>query len=382
MLENTVARVKEGREKEEEVDAGAHDLISPMSLLSSKASSPNRTETVRLRNAKLARRFEEEEDDDYEEEEEYGIWIPRVPSAPDERGGSDMEATQKGARAAAEDEMGAAECATSGDRGEGTALAALKAANSGLYKITKGDLTEVKGFLERRAERRPPLVQTTMEAVCILLGKKPDCDSSKKLLGDPDFLQQLVDYDKDNIDPKRIKALQRYISMENFTPEEVGNVSAPAKGGGLGGGGCCGVLCMWARAMDMYARVAKEKTRPAAAKDAPRHGKSGDGANRAISTCNGQSNGQSNGPLLLSPATGVPADADNATLCQHALQQAQYGLKLVSTKGLTELALSSVVTSATPATGALQRRVCLQGLPSHVPRQAHEPENSPYSDFI
>ena len=189
ILEHTVARVKEGREGEEDVDAGAHDLISPMSLMSSKASSPNRAETVRLRQRHAARRFEEEEEDD--EEEEYGIWIPGVPSAPDERGGSD-------------------------------------------------------------------------------------------------------------------------------------------------------------------------------------------GANRAISTSNGQSNSQRGGYI----DTGDPADTDNAALCQHALEQAQYGLKLVSTKGLTELALSSVVTSATPATGDLQRRVCLQGLPSHVPRQAHELESPPHSDFI
>jgi hypothetical protein len=198
MLEHTVARVKEGREGEEDVDAGAHDLISPMSLLSSKASSPNRAETVRLRQRHAARRFEEDEeddDDDEEEEEEYGIWIPRVPSASDERGGSD-------------------------------------------------------------------------------------------------------------------------------------------------------------------------------------------GANGAISTSNGQSNGQSNSMRGGYLATGDPADTHNAALCQHALEQAQYGLKLVSTKGLTELALSSVVTSATPATGDLQRRVCLQGLPSHVPRQAHELESPPYSDFI
>ena len=86
-------------------------------------------------------------------------------------------------------------------------------------------------------------------------------------------MQQLIEYDRDNIDPKRIKALQKYISMENFTPEEVVKVSAPDQGGGLGGGGCCGVLCMWARAMDMYSKVAKEKTRPS--KDAPRRGKSG-----------------------------------------------------------------------------------------------------------
>jgi dynein heavy chain len=79
------------------------------------------------------------------------------------------------------------------------------------------------------------------------LGKKADWDSSKKLLGESDFMQQLINYEKDNIDPKRIKGLQKYMIMENFTPEDVGKVSAAAKG-----------LCMWARAMDVYARVAKE----------------------------------------------------------------------------------------------------------------------------
>ena len=103
-----------------------------------------------------------------------------------------------------------------------------------------------------------------MEAVCTLLGKKTDWDSCKKLLGESDFMRQLIGYDKDNIDPKRIKGLQKYISMENFTPENVQKSSAAAKG-----------FCMWARAMDVYARVAKQRTRPAVAKDAPRRGKSG-----------------------------------------------------------------------------------------------------------
>ena len=59
--------------------------------------------------------------------------------------------------------------------------------------------------------------------------------------------RQLLHFDKDNIDPKRIKGLQKYINMEDFTPESVGKVSKAAQG-----------LCMWAKAMDVYARVAKE----------------------------------------------------------------------------------------------------------------------------
>ena len=122
------------------------------------------------------------------------------------------------------------------------ALPALNAAVSALNSLTKGDITEVKGFA-----KPPPLVQTTMEAVCTLFGKKADWDTSKKFLGESDFLEQLMKFDKDNMDPKRIKLLQKYIAMEDFNADSVGKVSKAAKG-----------LCMWARAMDVYARVAKE----------------------------------------------------------------------------------------------------------------------------
>jgi dynein heavy chain len=122
------------------------------------------------------------------------------------------------------------------------AMPALNAAVSALNSLTKGDITEVKSFA-----KPPPLVQTTMEAVCVLLGRKADWDTSKKLLGESDFMDQLLNFDKDNIDPKRLKNLQKYIAMEDFNPDSVGKVSRAAKG-----------LCMWCKAMDVYARVAKD----------------------------------------------------------------------------------------------------------------------------
>jgi dynein heavy chain len=61
-----------------------------------------------------------------------------------------------------------------------------------------------------------------MEAVYILFGQKADWDGAKKLLSMPDFMDQLKNYDKDNIDPKRAKQLGKYIAMEEFTPEVVG----------------------------------------------------------------------------------------------------------------------------------------------------------------
>jgi dynein heavy chain len=45
------------------------------------------------------------------------------------------------------------------------AMPALDAAVKSLDALNKGDITEVKGF-----PKPPPLVQMTMEAVCILLG--------------------------------------------------------------------------------------------------------------------------------------------------------------------------------------------------------------------
>eukprot|EP00961_Rhodomonas_salina_P066535 893830-Rhodomonas_salina.1 len=69
-----------------------------------------------------------------------------------------------------------------------------------------------------------------MEAVCVLLGHKADWDAAKKLLGMSDFMEQLITYDKDNMDPKRVKLLQKYTSLPEFTPENVGKVSGAAKG--------------------------------------------------------------------------------------------------------------------------------------------------------
>ena len=122
------------------------------------------------------------------------------------------------------------------------ALPALESAMAALNSLTKGDISEVKNF-----SQPPEKVKMTMEAVCILLGQKPEWDTAKKVLSMGDFMDQLVNYDKDNIDPKRIKQLQKYVTNEEFTPDVVGKVSKAAKG-----------LCMWCCAMDVYNRVAKD----------------------------------------------------------------------------------------------------------------------------
>ena len=51
----------------------------------------------------------------------------------------------------------------------------------------------------------PELVQAVMEAVCVLMGMKPEWGEAKKLLNDINFLDTLQHYDKDNIEEKRVK---------------------------------------------------------------------------------------------------------------------------------------------------------------------------------
>ena len=121
------------------------------------------------------------------------------------------------------------------------AMPALAAAVDALKSLNKNDITEIKGF-----KSPPPLVMKVMEAVCILLGAKPDWDSAKKVLGDTQFLQKLMDYDKDNIAPAAIKKILAYYDDPEFQPEVVAKVSKAATS-----------LCMWVRAMKVYDEVAK-----------------------------------------------------------------------------------------------------------------------------
>ena len=91
-----------------------------------------------------------------------------------------------------------------------------------------------------------------MEAVYIMLEKpKNEIDWAKDckvILADMNFLKRLYDYDKDNIpDNKMAKIRKDYITNPQFIPEEVAKVSK-----------ACRSLCLWVRAIDVYAKVIKE----------------------------------------------------------------------------------------------------------------------------
>ncbi|ORZ39411.1 dynein heavy chain and region D6 of dynein motor-domain-containing protein [Catenaria anguillulae PL171] len=122
------------------------------------------------------------------------------------------------------------------------ALPALEAAYKALDSLDKKDVAEMKAFA-----KPPDLVVLVLEAVCILFKVKPDWDSSKKLLGDPQFLRKIQEYDKDSVNDALAKKLRKYIENPSFTPEAVEKVSKAARS-----------MCMWVLAMDIYTRVNKE----------------------------------------------------------------------------------------------------------------------------
>ncbi|EQC31947.1 hypothetical protein SDRG_10462 [Saprolegnia diclina VS20] len=135
-----------------------------------------------------------------------------------------------------------AECQADALRDLEIAMPALNAAVQALDSLDKKDITEVKSFT-----KPPQAVQVVMEAVCIMLGEKPDWDTSKRVLSKPSFMAELKEFDKDNIPPKTLLRIKKYIENPDFAVDEVKKVSHAAMS-----------LCMWIHAMDMYARVSKE----------------------------------------------------------------------------------------------------------------------------
>ncbi|CAJ1350985.1 unnamed protein product [Effrenium voratum] len=116
---------------------------------------------------------------------------------------------------------------------------AIKALDS----LDKKDIQEVKSFA-----KPAPLVEVVLSAVCLLMNRKESWDEAKKLMNDSGFLQSLKDYDKDALagNAKLTQKLQKYVKREDFQPDQVKKVSNAATS-----------LCMWVRAMDVYARVAR-----------------------------------------------------------------------------------------------------------------------------
>ena len=76
--------------------------------------------------------------------------------------------------------------------------------------------------------------------------EKADWDTAKRVLGESGFMRSLLEFDKDHIPDAVIRRLRKYTDSADFTPEAVAKQSKAAQS-----------LCMWARAMEVYDRIAK-----------------------------------------------------------------------------------------------------------------------------
>ncbi|XP_069668946.1 dynein axonemal heavy chain 6 isoform X3 [Periplaneta americana] len=119
------------------------------------------------------------------------------------------------------------------------AMPAMEAATKALDSLNKNDINELRVF-----NKPPHLVKFVMEAVCLLLGQKLDWASAKLVLGDTNFLKKLQEYEKDKISDALLKKLKDYVEHPDFIPDKVATQSK-----------VCKSMCMWVRAIDMYAKV-------------------------------------------------------------------------------------------------------------------------------
>ncbi|XP_039631019.1 dynein heavy chain 3, axonemal [Polypterus senegalus] len=136
-------------------------------------------------------------------------------------------------------------------------MPALESALAALDTLKPADITVVKSM-----QNPPSQVKLVMESICVMKGIKPErkpdpsgsgkmiedyWGSSKKLLGDMKFLDNLKTFDKDNIPVANIKKIrEKFIDHPEFQPAIIKNVSSACEG-----------LCKWVRAMEEYDRVAK-----------------------------------------------------------------------------------------------------------------------------
>jgi dynein heavy chain len=127
------------------------------------------------------------------------------------------------------------------------AVPALEAAAEALNGLDKKDIGEIKSFTT------PP---TAVQQVCMCVlhlkptGKENESDGwkgAKAMMGDPQFLNKLINYNKDGIKDRWIKKVKTYFRDPNFNMAKMQNVSTAAAG-----------LFTWVLAIVKYYDVARE----------------------------------------------------------------------------------------------------------------------------
>ena len=110
---------------------------------------------------------------------------------------------------------------------------ALTAAQEALNTLNKANLTELKSF-----GSPPPAVINVLSAVMVLLANPPhkipkdrSWAKAKQMMAKVDpFLDSLINYEKENIHPNIIVALEPYLKDKEFDPDFIRTKSGAAAG--------------------------------------------------------------------------------------------------------------------------------------------------------
>ena len=137
------------------------------------------------------------------------------------------------------------------------AIPALEEAIAALNTIKPNDINEMKAL-----SKPPEKIRMVCRAVCIMLDIKavriPDPNDpskrvmdywgpSQKMLSDSQFINKLIDYDKDNMQNKIVNEIKKdFIEHPDFNPDVIAKASKAAEG-----------MCRWCFAMITYDRIAK-----------------------------------------------------------------------------------------------------------------------------
>ena len=83
-------------------------------------------------------------------------------------------------------------------------------------QVDKGSITEVKNY------STPPDAVVMVLSACMILFKKPtDWKTAKLKISESNFLQQVKEYDKDNIPKSILSKIRKYCKKPEFDPEDV-----------------------------------------------------------------------------------------------------------------------------------------------------------------
>jgi dynein heavy chain len=122
------------------------------------------------------------------------------------------------------------------------AMPALKKALAALDTLQKKDIDEMKSY-----SKAPDDLVLVLDAVLLLLGKKPSWDEAKKAMSNPNgFIAELQGYNKDKINDKLHKSIKKFTNDPRFKPDLIKKKSQAGES-----------LCMWVCAMDKYTEVKK-----------------------------------------------------------------------------------------------------------------------------